>query len=167
MTKRREFKLKGDTAETVDMAPPETVTSDEAEAIIADTPEPTETEAKPKRRRKRRKATKAISENNKVTAQMLNAIFFKTFAVIGGPDAMPTETEAAELNGTLAAYLDTKPNLELPPEFALILAYVGFVVGKLQHETVREKTNVLIAGVRAKIGNVRSRIKTRFKRKDK
>ena len=164
---KKAFKLDKATETDETSEPTETATSGEADAIAADAPEPSEPTEKPKRRRKRRKATKAISENNKITAAIINTMFFKSFAIIGGEDALPSEDEANGLNDTLAAYLDTKPNLEIPVEFALFGAYAGFILDKLRKETVAERAKVFFAAFKAKVSNVANRVKSKFKRKER
>ena len=166
----REVSKAGEAAEAPEKpkteTPAETATSAEAEQIAAEAPEPSEP---PKRKRKytRRKSAKKVSENNRAVATMMNGMFFKTFGLIGGEDALPTEAEANELNTFLAAYLDTKPNMEIPAEVGLLIAYTGFVVEKLRKETVAEKAKIFASAVKIKIGGLVTRVKGRFKRKEK
>lgn len=122
---------------------------------------------KPGSKNKKRRTSKNISENNLATARLINGIFFGTFGVIGGEDALPDTSEQKELDGALHEYLNGRPEIKIPPEYILAAAYGKFVFIKITKPTVWERVKIGAGFAKNKIKTGAASLFKRFRRKEK
>lgn len=135
---------------------------------MPEAPEPKKKRGRPKGSTNAKKtSTKAQQKSNEFVAMQMNGSLNLVLGLTFGEEIIPPEPQQEALNKTLADYLDTKPDFDLPPGIALATAYIAVYAPRFAQPTVKEKSTVVFLKFRGAFSGMKKLFSKMFKKGQK